>query len=167
MYPTYKLSFHPTQMLTFRNAADRVTRVPGALRRDQEISPESLATLDPTQYPIQWVLGPFPQEYTGRRLHLTTHHHLKLDLRANGATHIYIYIYPLSGNILWCAYQYFHPIYVQVSKAASSLIFTYHIDGTTKNTQITQCCYIRALRKKIRGIYVVHTVIVFQCLCCV
>jgi hypothetical protein len=58
MYPTRKLSFQSIQMLTFRSAARRVTRVPRARRRDQEISPERLATLGPTHFPIQWVPGP-------------------------------------------------------------------------------------------------------------
>jgi len=60
---------------------------------------------------------------------------------------IYIYIYPLSRNISWRAQKYFRPIYVYVSKAVPSLVFTYHIDSTTKNIQITQCCYICALQK--------------------
>ena len=60
MYPTHKLSFHSIQKLKFRSAAGRVTRVPCARWRGQEIPPERLATLGPTQFPIQWVPDVFP-----------------------------------------------------------------------------------------------------------
>jgi hypothetical protein len=46
--PTHKLPYHTIQMLTFPSVDGRETRVLGAGRRVQEISPERLPTLEST-----------------------------------------------------------------------------------------------------------------------
>ena len=83
-----------------------MTRVPGARRRGQEISPERLATLGPTQFPIQWEPGAFPAGANWPKIAADHSPQFKAGFKSD------IYISPLSRNISWHVQQYFRPIYV-------------------------------------------------------
>ena len=79
-------------MLTFRSAAGRVTRLPDARRWGQDISPERLATLGPTQFPIQWVPGALPAGVNWRKSAANHQPPFKAGFKGDWS-HIYIYIY--------------------------------------------------------------------------